>query len=156
VEDRKVRGFVMLGLSKFIKKRWGLEGIRDCSSSSCVNLEQVKPSGWYDMVEMNKMYAWLIDKKGIENVEASGFHIMKERGLFTNIDDYMTPRSLLEHTKKEYREMFNFGRFDTEFDLRVVKVTISDFSQNNGDCLIWGGIFKGILAVTNKKGQVKE
>ncbi|MCK4756818.1 MAG: DUF2378 family protein [Thermoplasmata archaeon] len=159
MEDRKVKGSVLLGYMNFVKSTWGQDGL-DSMISSIPNAElqaDMWEDTWYDDELSMEILSWIAKNKGEENLERCGKATVKDLGFLSFIVDYMDIRSILEKGSENFHTAFNNGSFDVELgDRRAVIKVKGRGSNNEYACQTWTGVFKGMLELTKTNGTVTE
>ena len=79
--DPKLRGSVILGYLKFIKKTWGVSGLEQCTKDLGLDMSAIKDGGWYRETISGQVLAWISNNKGPEYVEKAGAHVIKNLGI---------------------------------------------------------------------------
>ena len=159
MDDRKVKGSVLLGYMKFVKNTWGQNGLDDMIST----IDRKELSGemwediWYDDALSMNILTWIAETKGNENLERCGKATVQDLGFLSFIVDYLDIRSILDKGSVNYNEAFNNGSFKVEMGEDSAVIKISGRGMNNEfACLTWTGVFKGMLEITKTNGTVKE
>ena len=156
--EKKVKGSVIIGYFKFIKKTWGQEGLDDSISTLKFSPDRLDEGNWYNDRYSTSVLAWIAENKGEEYLERCGRHTVKDLGLMSYIVRFMDIKAILKRGPDSYDEAFNYGSFKVEI-IGENKATIAIEGSAANDkyaCKTWIGVFKGMLEMTKTKGRVLE
>ena len=155
--EKKLRGSVLNGYLKFIRKKWGSQEFIRCVHHIGVNQEGFKEGDWYEYEYSEKLLFWLAKQKGRDQLEALGRFTVQNMGLLSYIVRFMDVKSIIKRSPKTYQDAFNFGRIEV-FKLEGKKAVYRthDVSQNEYSCLAWKGVCYGFLDATRTKGEVEK
>ena len=156
MKSRQVKGAVLIGYMKFIRKTWGKEGLEEFISA--IDIEPViQEDRWYDDVWSTKTLAWISENKGEDYVERSGKFAIMNLGEMSNIVEFLDIRSILKRGSESYMKGFDDGDFIVELgvDNATIKITGSGVDDSYA-CRAWIGVFKGMLEITKTTGTVRE
>lgn len=152
------RGRIINGYLKFVKKKWGAEGVKAAVAlTKEMDLTQVQGDKWYPIEYSDRIIEWMGKEHGMEAVRQSGLATATEIGVIKYLARIAGIKNVLERGHQELRENFDFGeaRFET-FDDHA-KVHFKGVTRIKVSCVAWSGAFKGILEITgNKDGHVEE
>ena len=159
MEDRKVKGSILLGYMKFVRSTWGQDGLDDMIST----IDKKDLSGemwedtWYDDELSLDILSWIAKNKGEESLERCGRATIKDLGFLSFIVDYLDIRTILDKGSENFNEAFNNGTFEVEMsdNSAMIKMTGRGI-HNEFACPTWTGVFKGMLELTTTNGTVKE
>jgi predicted hydrocarbon binding protein len=154
--EKRVRGCVLIGYLKFIKKEWGEAGSIQVSGEVNFDLEQLRESSWYDISYSSGILNWIATKKGKEFVEKCGSATVKDLGMLSYIVAFSTVKSILAKAPANYADAFGYGRMEVDIEDRRAVVRMVDTAEHELSCLTWLGAFKGIMEKTKTKGSVTE
>ena len=84
MEDRKVKGSVLLGYMKFIHKAWGQDGLDELISDIGIDPD-IKEDMLYIDEWSAKILAWIADNKGEEYIERAGKYAITDLGVLSYI-----------------------------------------------------------------------
>lgn len=156
MEDRKVKGSVLLGYIKFIYKTWGQDGSDELITSIGIDPD-IKEDILYDDDWSGKILAWIAENKGEEYIERAGKYAITNLGDLSHIVEFMDIKSIMKRGSESYSAAYNEGDFVV--DLKDTGATINIRGSGINDkyaCKAWVGVFKGMLEITKTKGTVKE
>ena len=156
MEDRKVKGSVLLGYMKFVKNTWGQDGLDELIIDIGMSPD-IKESTLYDDDWSTKILAWIAENKGEEYIESAGKYAITYLGDLSHIVGYLDIKSIMKRGSESYSDAFNEGDFIV--DLKDTGATIIIRGSGVNDkyaCKAWVGVFKGMLEITKTKGTVKE
>jgi len=157
MSERKVKGAVVLGYSKFIKKTWGKEGLEQYVSETGVDTEKMNDGTWYDDQYSRITLSWIAKNKGPEYLERCGIYTVKDLGMLSYIVRFMDIKSILKRGPDSYDEAFNYGSFKVNIGENKAHIKIRDSGKDDEyACKTWMGVFKGMLEMTKTNGRVIE
>lgn len=156
MSERQVKGAVVVGYRKFVKKTWGQNGLDELLSA--VDMDPVIHEGkWYDDSYSRETLAWIAENKGEEYLERCGKYTIKDLGMLSYIVGFMKISSILKRGPESYSDAFNYGSFKVELENDKGIIKIDDGGVHDPyACQTWIGVFKGMLEVTKTQGTVKE
>jgi len=155
-DGRKIRGSLIEGYFKFIKRTWGERGLSEVTAATGIDPESIKGRVWYDHARSRAIMEWIRDIKGPQYIERCGHYTVKDLGLLSYIVAFMDVKSLLKRAPKSYHDGFSFGEVDIDLSDSSATITMKDCATYDGSCNAWVGALKGILEVTNTRGTVEE
>jgi len=155
-KERLTRGSVIKGYARYIKRKWGQDGVAACQKA--LGLENFKVSGdkWYPESINTGILHWIADNYGREYVEKAAESTVTERGVIAFAARVAGIENVLARGVEDYYRNFNFG------EIKIVKsdgradIYLIDSPIDELDCLSWQGAFKGILKICKKNGSVRE
>ncbi len=150
----KVRGDVLRGYLKYIKRTWGKEGIDSFDSYSGIESERLKDKIWYDSDILKDVHHWLADK-GEKHVELAAGYTIRNLGLLSYLVKFLNVKTLLDKAPKNFSEGFSYGDCIVEIKDKSAIVKFKDIMIDEYVCDAWKGVLKGILKATNTKGKIK-
>ena len=158
VIENKVKGSVIIGYFKFIKKTWGNEGLDDSASALNFGPDKLDEGKWYNDRYSVNVLTWIAENKGEEYLERCGNYTVKDLGLLSYIVRFMDIKAILKRGPDSYREAFNYGTFKVEIidDNRATIKIKGSAANDKYACKTWTGVFKGMLEMTKTKGRVLE
>ena len=156
MEDRKVKGSVLLGYMHFIDNVWGQDGLDELFSDIGIDPD-IKEDMLYDDGWSTKILSWIAENKGEENIERAGKYAITDLGFLSYIVGYMDIKSILKRGSESYSDAFNEGDFIVDLKDNGATITIRGSGINDKHaCKAWVGVFKGMLELTKTIGTVTE
>jgi hypothetical protein len=150
-------GLVFKGYAKFIKKKWGTDGLEACSKAIDLDLTDIIDDKWYPEHYNGLMLEWIKENHGEDYVRQAGFSTATERGVIAFAARLAGIDRVLEKGVEEYRRNFNFGEINIQRpSKKVAIIKLIDATTGKYDCVGWLGAFEGILHITHKKGAVRK
>jgi len=157
MSERKVKGAVITGYMKFIKKTWGQEGVDECLAAVGLGGTSISDGKWYDDQLSTDVVAWIADRKGGDYVEKCGRYTVRDLGLLSYIVRFMDIKSLLRRGPESYAEAFSYGYLKVEIGEKKAAVRVKGHAPfDKHGCKMWLGVLGGMLAMTKTKGRVIE
>lgn len=154
--DQRIKGSVINGHLKFIKKKWGAAGVEGACKELRIDCTRIEENRWYDADYSNKILTWIARNKGVDQVVACGAHTVKDLGILSYIVRFMNMRSMVAKAKENYSDAFSYGRVKVEIDGDSALVIMKDVARSEYTCLAWRGVFEGMLEMTKTPGKVEE
>ena len=150
-----VKGAILNGYLKFIKKRWGKIGLQDAMSYANIN-KMPKDGEWVPTKKVDKVLERLAENKGTDQVREAGRHAAKEMGIFGYIFGTIVGiERLLKRAKDTYPSLFSEGDMIVEMDDNRAVVTMTQASTSEHSCTAVQGRLIGMLEYTKSNGRVK-
>ncbi|MCK5024621.1 MAG: hypothetical protein KAR56_03290 [Thermoplasmata archaeon] len=155
-DEKKVRGDILISFLKYIKKKWGQDGIKECSDYVGFDPNSIRSGQWYEIHLLIKCYNWLVETKGKNNVKQGGKFVIMNLGLLGYVVRFLKIETLIAKILKEWNEAFNYGRISSKLGSKKVILKAVDFAISDNTCLNITGVFEGVLKLTKNKGTVVE
>ena len=153
-DDKMVKGAVMNGYLRFVKRKWGIEGVKEALNHVGLSVNP-KDSEWISAETANEVLIWIRDTKGPEYVEYAGRYASTDLGVFTQmIASLISIEKFIKRAQDTYRTLFNYGEFLIEENDNGAIITIKDVRHPGPSCIAWEGALQGILAITKTEGKV--
>ena len=155
MEKKKVRGSIINGYIKYIKRTWGDKGVRDLEEKLDISIERIKDRKWYDHTIHSSVHGWIAENHGEDHLRRGGSFTVQNLGVLSYLIKFTSPKTMLKKAPKSYRDAFSYGnvKIDIEDDKAYIK--LKDTAIDEYTCTGWLGVFEGILKATNTKGEVK-
>lgn len=154
--DRMIRGSTLNAYYKFVKKKWGGDGLKECEDLTGIDHTSLKDGKWYPLENSLKILDWINEVKGEEYIIQCGKHTVMNLGLISYVVQFANMGTILKRAPASYKDAFNFGSLNAEISKDHAIVHIKDNCQNKLSCLGWEGAFLGMLDLTKTKGKVQE
>ena len=71
-DDPRIRGSVINGYLKFIRKKWGSDAVEECAKVLGKSPDSFVEGDWYKYEYSKKLLNWIADTKGPEQLENLG------------------------------------------------------------------------------------
>lgn len=156
MEDKKVRGSVVLGYLNFIKRTWGSDGLEECTDSIGLPMKHFEEIQWYNIDILKKIHQWIADEKGEKYIKRGGNYTVKDLGVLSYIVKFVNIKALLKKAPKSYEDAYNFGSVEIDIKDKKAIIKMEDVSFDEYACSGWLGAFEGMLEMTHTWGEVKE
>ncbi len=156
MDNRKCKGAVINGQLKYIRKKWGQDGLKDAMNFA--GLSRAPRDGeWIPISKNHLLYEWLIKNKGRKQVYEAARHTAMDLGIFSFIFSFVGIEKLLEKARLNYKTLFNFGDIIIEkLDERKVKVVMKGVGTEKFLCDVWEGAIRGLMDVTKSGGTISK
>jgi predicted hydrocarbon binding protein len=154
--ERKTRGSVINGYLKYIRKKWGAEGEKQCRKDLGMDDYEFKDGQYYQDEMVGNVLRWINRTRGREAVKDGGRFIMHNMGILSWMVRFTTIKALAEKFPENYSEVYAFGscKADTS-DPKNLRLIFKDVGYYEEACLVWEGICEESLAMTRTKGSVQ-
>jgi len=157
-EERKLKGAVLRGYYKFIRKKWGVEGQKECEAATGVIDGNLKEEIFYPNEWSVKIQEWMSSTHGMPLCRQCGAFTVQNLGILAYLVKFANIKFLLKRAPKSYGEAFNFGRMEVALDEDNKRAVLRmyDANYNQEACEMWWGVFEGCLEMTRTKGTVQK
>lgn len=155
MSEKKAKGVVANGYMKFIKRKWGTEGLREAMKYAGIKKE-IKDGEWLSMTKTDKLLEWIGRNKGMEYVREAGRYTAKDMGIFRHMfASIMGIEKLLKRSQETYSTIFNFGKIEIEMEDKKARITFREARLTEYSCVAWEGALQGLMEVTRSHGTIK-
>lgn len=157
MKDKEVRGVVMDGYFKSIKRQFGEKGVKECAEYVGINPDDIKEKKWYPAEYHAKIHKWIGENKGPEALVRAGSYGIKNMGFLSYLARFISIKTLLKKSPKSFEDAYNFGsmRIETDKKKKEALVILRDVRIDEFSCYGWKGVFVGGLEATKTNGKVK-
>ncbi|MFO7619250.1 MAG: hypothetical protein R6W91_06310 [Thermoplasmata archaeon] len=154
--DRKTRGSVINAYLSYIKKKWGIEGQKECRKDLGIEEMEFKDGEYYQDEMVGNVLRWINRNKGRDATKDAGKFIMHNLGILAWLVRFTTIKTLAERFPSNFSEVYAFGKcwVDTS-DPKNLRLKFKDVGYYDEACLVWEGICEEALAMTRTKGSVQ-
>ncbi len=154
MEETKAKGSVVNGYLKFVKKKWGIQGMEEATKYSGIK-KRPKDGEWFSMVKTDKVLEWIARNKGVEYVREAGKYTAKDLGIFEYlIASIVGIGRFLQKAEETYSTVFNFGDLRIKIEEKRAIVDMRGAKITEYSCTAWEGALLGIMEVTKSHGTV--
>ncbi len=155
MSEKMAKGAVVNGYLKFVKKKWGIEGMQEAMKYAGIN-KLPKDGEWFPADATTKVLKWIEENKGLNYVVEAGRHASKDLGVFRYIvASFMSVERFLKRSRETYSLLFNYGEFLIDHTNNGAIITIKNARHPEPSCYAWEGALRGILEITRTKGSVE-
>jgi len=154
--DRMAKGHVMMGYTKYIKKKWGQDGVIQCQKDIGENITYFKDAKWYPEETNSKLLHWIADTYGKEYVERAAAFTVTQSGIIAFAAKIIGIEKVLERGVEDYYRSFNYGDIKIEVQSNEAIIRLIDSPVDELDCYSWTGALRGILELVGKTGTVEQ
>ena len=155
-ENRKIRGRVISGYVKFIKKKWGSNGLSSCQAETGLDLSNIIDEKWYPNKDSYNIQKWLAEQHGLDMCKQLGFAVATNIGVISYLARLAGLKRVLDRATLEYRENLTHGQIRVDMGEKSAKIYFKDVNSGETQCITWIGVFEGIMHITKTKGSVKK
>ncbi len=153
--ERKTRGSVMNGYLKFIKKKWGKEGLDQCKKEVGVEEIEFKDGHYYHDEMIGNVLRWIHREKGRESLVEAGRFILHNLGILSWLVRFTDIETLAKKFPKNYSEVYAFGKVKIDlYDPKKYILIMEDVGYYEEACIIWEGLIDEALVMTKTNGRV--
>ena len=150
-----VKGAVVNGYLKFVKKKWGLAGVQEAARYAGIT-ENPKDGEWVPATTATKVLEWIRDNKGIKYGEDAGRYASTDLGVFTYIvASFMSFEKFIKRAQETYKTLFNYGEFIIDLHPNDAVIVIKNARNPEPSCVAWKGAIEGIMKITRTNGTVE-
>ncbi len=155
MEERKAKGAIVNGYFKLIKRKWGMQGVREAMKYAKINA-QPKDGEWFSMEKTDKVLEWIGRNKGMDYVREAGKYTAKDLGIFRYlIASIVGIERFLKKAEATYDTMFDFGGINIKIEEKTALIELRGARITEYSCVAWEGALLGIMEVTKSHGTVK-
>ncbi|NPA75498.1 MAG: hypothetical protein GXO25_05400 [Euryarchaeota archaeon] len=153
-EEKKVKGALVNGYLKYVKKKWGNAGLQEVKARAGIE-RNIKDGEWVPVDNAVAVLEWIKNTKGESHVVDAGRHTAKDLGVFKYIiASFMSIERFIHRAQDTYNTLFNYGAIIIKDTDKGAIVTLRDSRDTDSSCLAWEGALKGIMEVTRTHGTV--
>lgn len=160
MNERKVAGSVLIGYSKFIKKKWGNQGLEELVKEKHLAIDALREGMWYHLDNSKLMLEWISRKSNdkIDYVEECGKYAVQNLGVLNYIVRFMDISSMLNRAPDSYKDAFSSGEIIAKIDKdkKFARMIMRGTAYHEFLCRAWMGCYKGMLEATHTKGTVEK
>jgi hypothetical protein len=151
---KKNKGTLVKGYHRFIKKKWGAEGLKDIKEKTGVDLSNIQDEKWYPYEDTRAVLEWVEGTHGMDYCRQLGFSTIAEQGIISFAARIIGIEKVLGRGIRDFRDTMGFGRIDIEIGEKRAALTLTDVCEVECECQSWLGAFQGLLELTKTKGTV--
>lgn len=153
-EERLLRGSVIRGYLKFIKKKWGKAGMGQCLKEVGMD-EDINEGSYYKGAIHIGILRWIRKEKGDEFLREAGKFTVLNLGIMSWLMRFVDPPTVATKMQENQSEIYKYGRaeVDTSKPGRVL-VKFFDLLKYEEEYIAWIGVCEGILEGTKTEGKV--
>ncbi len=159
MEERRVKGTMVIGLLKYVKRKWGNKGLEEAMKYS--GILQIPRSGeWVDLDTMYRVLEWINSKYGESYVLDAGKSVPRYivgdiKYMFASL---MKFEKILKNVPNEISALLFKGGMVTVEKIgdRKADITVRNVDTKSQGCKFWKGALLGIMEMTKTSGEVQE
>lgn len=155
-EEKKVKGRALIGYGKFIKKKWGQDGLEECEHVLGYKFKELGEDKWYPASHTDNLLKWIGDTHGMEAVRNAGRAMVTEVGMVSFVARMAGFERILDKAMDEVRNSLNYGKLKVKKEPGKAVVNLHDACPYLSNCEAWQGIFEGTLILTKTNGKVEK
>lgn len=156
MDGRKCKGAAINGLLKYIKKKWGEQGLRDAMKVAGI-ARTPRDGEWMPVEKRNALYEWLIKNKGQKQVYEAARHAARDLGIFSFLFSFVGVEKLLEKARLNYSTLYNYGEVVIEKqEERKVRVVMKGVGTEKYLCDLWEGAIQGLMDITKSGATLRK
>ena len=149
-----VRGSIIVTLLKYVKKKWGKNGLHEFMTSTSMDPNAYEEIGNYSSDEAMIIMDWIDTTHGRQELQNLGRFTAQDIGLKRYLSLVMSIKFLVKAVKESNDRMMNYGSIEIEEKNGGFVVTITDIILTDTLLEFWTGIFEGIFIMSRRKGTV--
>ena len=153
-KEEKVKGSVIKGYMKAIKKIWGKNGLEEMEKETHIQLNDLKDGDYYPRAYISSVLQWISKNHGIENVRKLGKATIHNLGIYKYLVLWSSMERLVTRAVNIHGELYNYGIMKAWFEEDQIIVRMGDNNRIKEDCYGWWGAIEGLLDITHTKGNV--
>jgi hypothetical protein len=155
-EERLTRGSVILGYARYIKKKWGKDGLEECQRAIGMPNARITEDGWYPEMVNCRVLHWISDTHGREEVFRAAAYTVSGSGIIAFAARMAGIEKVLERGVEDYQRNFKFGELRVDMGKGQATITLTDSAIDELDCYSWQGALQGVLDMCKLKGSVEQ
>ena len=156
MSEKKAKGVVLKGYLKFVKRKWGFQGMEEVMKYAGIE-ELPYDSQWLPVEVFDRTLEWIRINKGMDMVTEAARFSAKDLGIFVHLfTSVMGIESLLKRSQETYPMMFNYGEMIIEKDGKKAEVLLKGVVTSESICKAWKGGLIGLLELSRNNGTVEE
>lgn len=151
-DTKKVRGDVLHSWMKFIKKRWGQDGVDEMLSGTGIK-DDIKEGTYYPQERYEKLLAWVRETHGEKYLVEGGRSMLDNFGLLAYIVRFAGIKMVAKRVPNQISEFFSFGKVEAKvIDDKNLRLRVYDITTTEDVCQAVLGSYSGVIAITKTKG----
>ena len=148
VDNYRIKGRVINGYAKYIRKKWGKEGIEQCNKKVGIDIEACQNEKWISNTYLDDLLDWINENHGPDEVRQAGFSVVAERGVVNFVARLAGFDRVLDHGIEDIKDSLNFGEVNIKKNGKSAEVALKDITCTPSACHAWQGIFEGTFHIT--------
>jgi len=154
-DTERCTGRILNGYAKFIRKKWGENGLNGLKEATGIDLTDISNDRWYPDTDARKVLKWLSSNHGMDICRQAGYYTVAERGAVTYVARIAGLKRVLDSAQKDFQRTLDFGDMVIEHDSDdLYRVSFTGICFIEETCTAWQGVMEGILKITNTTGTV--
>lgn len=150
--EKKLKGRVLQTYFKYIKKKWGGDGLNDCLKACKIDdVNSIVEDKWYAYQIGLDLTLWVGETHGYKACEQLGFAIATERGVVSYVAWMAGMNKILDKYENMFRDSVNYGKVEMDRKENAVTIKYYDIISTEAGCHVYKGTFEGLLSL----GKVK-
>lgn len=155
-EERRIKGRVINSYIKFIRSKWGQDGLSSCQKETELELNKISDETWYPNTHSEKIQNWIATKYGLKYCKLLGFAVATETGVISYFAWMAGIKKVLSIATNEFKRNLTHGEIEVEVGPKTAKISLKNVNHYEAQCVTWEGILEGVLKITKNKGRVKK
>ena len=154
IMEKKVRGDVINSWFKYIKKKWGQDGLDSVIQEAKLDAK-IKEGNFYPIEDYENLLKWVRETHGHEYLRDGGKFIVSNFGLLGFLIRFVSIKMIISKMGPAMKEFFNFSGVDAVVKGDdFIQVHVYDICTSPDICqAIWGAC-EGALKLTNTPGAI--
>ncbi len=157
MDEKRAKGAVANAYLKFIKKKWGMDGVKKAMEYAEIK-ENPKDGEWFSLKKTYALLDWIEKEHGKEHIVDAGKGMMKGMGgdfkfMFAVVVGF---ERVLDRVQKEISELlFKGASVEINKKGKSASIRLKGFKMGEMSCMAWMGALMGVMEVTKTKGTVE-
>ena len=154
--EKKVKGRPLIGYFKYVKKKWGADGLMVCEKAVGFKYSDIRDEVWYPRAYSDDIIVWIASTHGRDAVTSAARSMVSEVGVISFAARVAGMDRVLDRAVDEVRASLNFGKVSVKKESGGALVTLRDYCSSEDVCAAWQGILEGVMELTKTRGVVEE
>jgi hypothetical protein len=154
--ERNVKGRALIGYCKYIKKKWGADGLQEFEKSTGINSRDYMEDKWYPATDTEKLIEWIATTHGPIEVRNAARSMVTEVGIISFMARAAGMDRVLDKALDETRETLSYGHISVKKEAWGATVSLNDYCAGPHTYEAWIGIMEGTMQLTKTKGKVEK
>ncbi len=153
LRKKEIRGILLNGLLRFVKRKWGIQGLEECKKKNEIGGE-IQDGLFYPISVSFDILEWIYTKKGENKVIEAGRYLVNDMGYISWLIDPEGGEETLVQFEDVQNEMFNFNPISIIHNENKVRFELESFYDTELFYLFTQGIIEGLLERIELEGEM--
>ena len=156
IGEKCVKGRALIGYCKYIKKKWGKDGLEEFEKSTGIRSSEYMEDKWYPAADTEKLIEWIAANHGPLEVRNAARSMVTEVGIISFMARAAGMDRVLDKALDETRGTLSYGHISVKKEPWGATVSLNEFCAGPHTYQAWIGILEGAMALTKTKGKVEK